>query len=506
MKKEKIISKFNMKNYSNQLERVLDKKTFSSSTKNLLSDMLYKIENSYEDYKDVKVEVNPKSKILEEIIEIIEKDCNEIEIIKEKKGNSIKEHKKIITYLNAKKMLYELYQIKDKQFEINSRYDIIQKSLENTLNQGYSMNGNEIIRDFDGWSWNVQQDEIEDKIDNFLYQTLLIIVGNDFLCEWQSNNNEEDYIAKLIEFLEKKYKTEKAEKILRTILQISILNYTSKDKEEKERLINVEQEVIKEYKYVNDKKNYLKELSERKMDINKQICNIDGIISNDRLLKKEFIIRNENLDSNHRIFSLSDFVEILQDEKLKLMEQLNECNKKMEPLNFMQMKLEIENKLKLLNEINLAGDTRKIYQSKIKELIKMVCDTFKIQIDNFVEEKEIRNIIYKIRYYKSIPVTKSKKVQDIVNFNDIERYVITMACKERVINIISKNIKENYEIIKNIFRTDIIKLDKIYIKVVKKNDAFFIEIYEDENQNATIEFDKIEELNISENKKVKLFV
>lgn len=103
MKKEKIISKFNMKNYSNQLERVLDKKTFSSSTKNLLSDMLYKIENSYEDYKDVKVEVNPKSKILEEIIEIIEKDCNEIEIIKEKKGNSIKEHKKIITYLNAKK-------------------------------------------------------------------------------------------------------------------------------------------------------------------------------------------------------------------------------------------------------------------------------------------------------------------------------------------------------------------------------------------------------------------
>ena len=251
MKKDKIISKFNMKNYSNELERVLAKKTFSSSTKNLLSDMLYKIENSYEDYKDVKVEVNPKNKMLEEIIEIIEKDCNEIEVIKEKKGSSIKEQKKIITYLNAKKMLYELYQIKRKQFEVNSKYNIIKKSLEHTLNQGYSMNGNEIIRDFDGWSWNVQQDEIEDKIDNFLYQTLLIIVGNDFLCEWQ-NNNEEDYIAKLIETLERKYKTEKAEKILRTILQISILNYTSKDKEEKERLISVEQEIIKEYKYVNE--------------------------------------------------------------------------------------------------------------------------------------------------------------------------------------------------------------------------------------------------------------
>ena len=64
LKKDKIISKFNMKNYSNELERVLAKKTFSSSTKNLLSDMLYKIENSYEDYKDVKVEVNPKNKML----------------------------------------------------------------------------------------------------------------------------------------------------------------------------------------------------------------------------------------------------------------------------------------------------------------------------------------------------------------------------------------------------------------------------------------------------------
>lgn len=505
MKKEKIISKFNMKNYSNGLEKVLTKKTFLSSTKNLLSDMLYKIENSYEDYKDVKVEVKSKSEILEEIIEIIEKDCKEIEVIKEQTSTSVREQGKIITYLNAKKMLYELYQIKQNQFKVNSKYSIIQKSLESTLNQGYSINGSEIVRDFDGWAWNVQQDEIEDKINNFLYQTLVILVGNDFLCEWQ-NNSADDYIVKLNEILEKKYKTEKADKILRTILQIAILNYTSKDEEEKEKLIKIEKEITEEYKFVNDKKEYLKQLSEKKKKVNKQICTIDATINNDRALKKEFILRNENLDSSNRIFSLSDFVEILQKEKADLMKELSQCNKKMEPLNFMQMKLEIENKLKLLNEINLENDTKKIYQTKIKELIKLVCEAFKIQVDNYSEPEEIKDIIHKIRYYKSVPIMKNKKVQDLINFNDLEKYIITVACKEKILNIISRNIKENYDIIKNIFQTDIIKLERIYIKVTKLDDMFILEIFEDENKSASINFEKIEELNIAENKRVKLFV
>ena len=331
MKKEKIISKFNIKNYSNQLEKVLIKKTFEARIKNFLSDMLYKIENSYEDYKDVKVEVNPKNEILEEIIEIIENECKEIEIIKERTSSSKREEGKIITYLNTKKMLYELYQIKQKQFEIKDKYSIIKKSLESTLNQGYSINGSELIRDFDGWAWNIQQDEIEDKTNNFLYQTLMILVGNDFLREWQNNINE-DYIVKLIEKLEKKYKTEKAEKIFKTILQISIINYIEKNSDEKARLVNIEKDLTKEYEYINNKTEYLKKLSEQKKNITKKVKEIDETINNDRMLKQEFIRKNENLSSNERIFSLSNFVEILQGEKEKLMKELNQCNKKMEPL------------------------------------------------------------------------------------------------------------------------------------------------------------------------------
>ena len=367
------------------------------------------------------------------------------------------------------------------------------------------MNGSEIIRDFDGWSWNVQENEIEDVTNNFLYQTLIVLVGNTFLNAWQ-NSSSEDYMTKLLEELERKYKTEKAEKILMAIKQISILNYVKKDEKELKRLIDIQESLELEYKRITNKKEYLKDISEEKKEINKKICSIDAIISNDKLLKQEFIIRNENLSSNERIFSLSDFVELLQNEKAEWMKKLNNCNKKMEPLNFVKLKVDIEDRLKTLKELNLTEDMSEIYDIKIKELIKLVCDAIGMQADTCIEKDEINDIIYKIRYYKSIPVYKNEKVSDMVDFSKLENYVITIACKMKVLNIISKNIKENYEIIKNIFQTDIIKLDKIQIKFIEKDEKILLEIYEEENKNTTIEFDKIEELILVKNKKVKLFV
>lgn len=73
MEKEKIIQKLKLKDYNEKLEQILVNKTFSKDTKNLLSSMMYKVENSYEDYKKTKVEVASKKEFLEELIEIIRK-------------------------------------------------------------------------------------------------------------------------------------------------------------------------------------------------------------------------------------------------------------------------------------------------------------------------------------------------------------------------------------------------------------------------------------------------
>ena len=101
MEKEKLISKLSIKDYNNQLEKILVKKSFSEDTKNLLLSMLYKIENSYDDFSLVNGDTKTKKETLEEILKIIEDECDTIEIVKTNESKSILEQKKITTYLNT---------------------------------------------------------------------------------------------------------------------------------------------------------------------------------------------------------------------------------------------------------------------------------------------------------------------------------------------------------------------------------------------------------------------
>ncbi len=505
MEKEKFISKFNIKDYNNQLEKILSKKTFSENTKNLLLSMLYKVENSYDDYNLVTQDTKTKSEILEEILKIIEQDCDTIEVIKEQTSSSNIKEKKIITYLNIRKMLYEIYQIKSVKFKVLPEYEIIKDSLEKTLNQGYSISANEIIRDFDGWTWNIEVNEIENLKANLVYQTLKILVGNEFLIKWQESEGQ-DYIVNLQNELQKRYKEELSENLFKVINQIAIINVIENNREEKEKLINLQESLQNEFDKLNNKKEYLEELGIKKKKIVEEIKKIDETISNDRNLKEEFITRNEKLDMNHRIFSLSDFVEILEKERDELKEKLNICNKKMEPLIFIKTKNEVENKLQLIKEINLQNINEKIYNTKVKELLDLVNRAIKIKIDYAMEREEIKKLIYQIRYYTSIYVKKDKQIKDLVNTDNIQKEIITKACKQRYITIFSPDIKQNYEIVKNIFQTDIIELEKIYFKFMYKDNQLELKMYDEENLYKTFNYENVNELNVKLNKKIKVFV
>jgi len=504
LEKERLISKFNIKDYNNQLEKILTKKTFSEDTKNLLLNMLYRIENAYNDYQKVNVDVKNKKDILEEILNIIENDCETIDIIKENKSYSIREEKKIVTYLNANRMLYELYQIKNKKFNILDDYDITKKSIENTLNHAYSIASSEIIRDFDGWSWHIIVSEIENITANLIYKALKILVGNEFLVNWQENINNEDYIQKLLEKLEIIYKTELAEELFKTIKQLSILNYTNENQDERKRLIQVQENLQIEFEDINDKKGYLQKLADNKKKINAEIKNIDKLINDDKLLKREFIARNELLDMEHRIFSLSDFVDVLQLERNELIKELNLCSKKMEPLNFIKLKTELETNLIMLKELKLEKKDTKIYNQKIEQLLKLINKAIEVQINNLEEKEDIVKLIYMVRYYGLIYANKSKRVKDLINLNKIQKQIITEACKRKAITIFSKNIKENYEIVKNIFEIDIIELEKIYFKFVAIQEKILLEIYDEGNLYKTVELVEIEELYVKFNKKIKV--
>lgn len=505
MEKEKLISKLNIKDYNNQLEKILSKKTFTEDTKNLLLSMLYKIENAYEDYKKVSVDAKTKREILEEILDIISNDCETIEIVKSKESFCDIEKKKITTYLNVRKMLYEIYQINHNKFRISNEYEIIKPAFEKTLNQGYSISSDEIIRDFDGWSWNIEPREIENILANLIYQVLKILVGQNVLETWKKNNTI-DFISEVNNELTKKFKQELGEQLFKTIAQICILNITQTDEEERKRLIEKQKELQKEFNQLDNKKEYLETLGRTKKQIIEKIKKIDDILNNDIKLKKEFIKRNEVLDMNHRIFSLSDLSEILENERKELIDNLNKCSKKMEPLNFIKTKTEIENKLVLLKELKLEKQNKEILFAKVNELLNLVCKSMKIQIDNAEEKEDIIKLIYVTRYFGLIYVSETEQVKDRIDINLIQRLIITKACKHRIITIFSKNIKENYTIIKNILQTDIIELEKMYLRFNTKTNKTILEIYDEENMYNNLEIPNIEEPNVKQNKKIKVFI
>lgn len=337
MEKGNIISKLNIKDYSKMLEQILANKPFSEDTKNILLNMLYKIENAYQDYKKVKVDVPLKKDIQEEIISLID-ECNNINIIKPKTGkedlNKCKidsKAREIVVYPNEMSILYSLYMLNGEKYNVQDKYDIIKPSVERVLNIGRAINISEIIRDFDGWSWNINKSNIEDISINFLYQTINILANLEDLSK-----------ENIIDALEKKLSDLSDEltisEFLKRFYQLSIIANIIDNKDEKERLIKLYNERENKLKAISNKKGYLEQITKRKKEIQKEIANIDMLLNDDMLLKKTFIDTNKMLSPEERIFSLSDYSETQEKRRSELIKLLEENNRKQDPIYYIKEK------------------------------------------------------------------------------------------------------------------------------------------------------------------------
>ncbi len=116
--------------YNLILEKILDSKYFSSNTKSLLLSMIYKIENSYDDYQKVKHIQKTKTEFLNEIIEIIKKYCDNIKLVEPNsdKAKVIKDNnvlaltnereRSILAYPTELSLLYAISDVLPKYFYI----------------------------------------------------------------------------------------------------------------------------------------------------------------------------------------------------------------------------------------------------------------------------------------------------------------------------------------------------------------------------------------------------
>lgn len=493
MGKNKILSKLNIRDYNNELEKILENKLFSYDVKNLLLSMLYKIENAYRDYETVKVEVPSKKEFIENILRIIREKALKILLVKpgapeakelEQKNVKYKvdkENGEIVCFQNEFVMLTALLKLDQTNANLEIPYDYLEEPLIELINQGRLDSMLEVIRDFNGWSWDIVTKEIGDIKGNFLYQNLLLLNG-------------------------KNANIKKSKKMYNTIIKMSIQKYLAN--KENEDYIQKFEEIKKAKKerleLFEHKRDLLDKITEEKKEYTKQIEQIDRILNNNELLKKEYYERNKNLPNKEKIFSVSYLVGILEKERKKLLEGIEECNKIILPKEYVEQKSKLEEETRFLESIQID-----IYRNDIVEICKEFLENVKNIIKGINEENKNKLItwIYKIRYYRYIPISETESVRDLQELNNLFEEVIRLIIKKlqkfRIWDTFSENQELNYKILKEIFNTKIIYLQSINIQCRFENKVLIVEYYDDTVIDNSLEV-HIDSVKIK--KKFKLFM
>ncbi len=520
MKKE-IFLRINRKDYNNELEEILEKKDFSKDVKNLLLSMLYKVEVSYEDYATVKRNVKNKSCFIQDILDKI-KLCEHIVFIKpqsdeskelEEKNTSFiidKNKKTIKVYPNEKSLLYAINAFDNYRIYLPEKYNYLRIAFPDLLNEGNDINNVEIIRDFNAWSWNATPEEISNVNSNLIYQLLQILMGVEKLEKWFHNKNAGDYLDILKKELEEDFDAKYVSILLDNIYKLSILLCVKKNKLEKKRL-NDEREIIKkELEYLDNKEKYLTDLSRKKRKVNNEIKRIDKILNDKEKLEKEFAERNLKLSNENQIFSLSNLIKILEKERKRNLNMLQEINKKLEPKNYVEQKNKIEKDYDLIKEVDLASNNNEVLKSKVIDLQKSFMKCFEKMINNAEEKKEIINLIYIFRYYLWLPYDNKKHVKDVKElnryFNDTKVQLISKMYELKAANIIVNDKKINTEILKYIFETKMISMENMVIELEMHNNNIQIKMMDVDVLEDThlLVIKDIDNKKIKYNKKVKV--
>lgn len=519
-KKKQILEKFNLKDYTNRLEKILEKKGFSLDTKNLLLSMLYKIENGYNDYEKTKVEVPTKNEFLENLFQMIQENCTEIvvaefnseasDILREKQVKYIiePEERKIIAFANELLVMDCILKLSEKEISIPQEKQILQTAISNLLNLGNRMNQLETIRDFNGWSWDIVLKEIPDLETNILFQTLLYLVGNEFVQKWlQNDSGLADYVDLLKAYIKENFGEERAEEFIFLFCKLAIDITVSRDKEQYAFWKRKTEEAGKELKGLQNKEKFLEDKTKEKKKYTKQIEEIDKMLNNKELLRKEYEKRNSKLPNKEKIFSISHLADRLNKERDELLEQIKECNSLIAPKGYVTRKQEVEEKVKFLASLDL--EQRVDRRLKIIELCSIFLECFQIKIAKAQTKQEIIDYIYELRYYGFLLLdqeeTKLKEVMQLKTlFEEARESLLDKAKKLNVIEEVTEDKEINEQILNAIFDSRMIDLDHMVIETKVKDGKLYIEYYDEKVLETTVELQCDRTVRLK--KKVKLFV
>ena len=409
MPKEKIFSKLKDKDYNNLLEQILEKKDFSSTGKNLILSILYKMETNYNDYKMVKRDVSDKEEVLNNFINIVKENCKNLVIIKPESNrsdilNDINskyianiEKKELEVFQNEKCVMEGLYSLYNNEHILNEKYGILKDAITEILTKGNSSNNIELLRDFNGFAWYISSNEFEDIYSNLIFQNIRIIAGNELLEEWIHNKDEkEDYLDKLKQELKRRYENDFAEKLFKQIIVTILKIYIERNPKRSNELENIEEKT--------SKKN-IDKITKEKKELLKRVEYLDRCINDSEELKKELLKSNTN---KNELQLRTDLIE----EREKCIKQIMEYNKKLDPRQIIkQIKGNKANRVSIFNYKEILESDETALDELIK-LQKMFLKGYKILAEKLSGKKEVLELLYEFRYYNLIPISKQELLKD----------------------------------------------------------------------------------------------
>ena len=464
--------------YNLILEKILDSKYFSSTSKSLLLSMIYKLEGFYEDYKTVKNNDITKDEFLNLILDTIKKYCDNIKLIEPEDADILKKNnvlavtnekeRSILCYPREDALLYAISDVMPKYFYVSSDFEY-KNPLQRALVNGYNGNIVEILSDFNGWSWDINIKEKKEYQDILVYQNLAIIFGNAFMEEWSKRQTKD--VDSLNEV--KKYfaKTEYFDYLCKYLH----FGLTTKEKTKSNKEVEAK---TKELERISDKIKYFEEIKQKKLKDLKELEKITLALNNKDLMRKEYLEKNKKLSAEKQIATLGTYKKMLEARKETVAIEISNLTAQMNPINYMNYKRELEKFI----EINTKDkdDKDEVLMKLQEEFIKALQDTcFETE-----DIESLKNLIFKIRYYKFLYITKTKQIKSVKKLNDLVNKALGQVIQKLVV---SENIKRianddnlNQEIIGNILDTKVIDLEAIRFEIDIKDDCLKVKTYEKE--------------------------
>ena len=248
-------------------------------------------------------------------------------------------------------------------------------------------------------------------------------------------------------------------------------------------------------------------IASKKRAINKQIKIIDEALNNNKILREQF--KKENSKLKEKIFSLSEYVDKLQEKREDYLTKLKQISNLMKPMVYVKNKYNIKRKYDILSNIDIEKDLNKQVKKALVDMQITFMQAMQEKIGKVQSKKKIIENIYLFRYYKLLEFNRVKQVKDVEELKEqlqmAEKYLITKASNLKLLSTFSNNPEKNYEVISRILESRIIDLDELNVGFKKKDEDLLINIYDDNMIDQTIKYSIKDDIKARKNRRIKLF-